>query len=447
MCGEGPNMNALHRYHEGLSGLALAVALVAHSRTAWAKPKAIAIYVEGVHAEAVRDELVTAVPEGTVLIDPPAFADALFEQGQTVPIGKRLDGPSHAAAVRILRSTAIASGAAAVLVARVRKERAGDRVHLLLVKASGDEEALDDLVLNLKADSHDDAQVTSVVSPALNPYKAPPAPEKPATPEGEAIAGVATEAGPSESHDSVSDRPSGRIARSLFEFELGGEAAGRSFVYNDGVTANLRSYNVLPAAMFTARAEVFPLAGAKGVLRDIGVIGAFSQSVFLQSSVSGGSNVSTSETSYVGGLRVRIHPGGDEGPIIGISDAYASQLFDFDGTPAALANQVPSVAYSANRTAVDARIPVGKFALLAEAGFRAVLNAGGVAQRFRSTSVEGLDAELGGAVEIARGWEARLVADYQRYFYAFSPVPGDAYVAGGALDQFFGARVALAWIY
>jgi hypothetical protein len=421
--------------------------MVAYTRTAWAKPKAIAIYVEGVNAEAVRDELVTAVPEGTVLIDSSAFADALFEQGQTVPIGKKLDGPAHAAAVKVLRSTAIASGAVAVLVARVRKEKAGNRVHLLLVDASGDEEAIGDLVLNLKADPHDDAQVASVVSPALTAYKAPPTRERSAIPEGEAVAGVTTEAAPSESHDSVSNRPSGRIARSLFEFELGEETAGRNFVYNDGVTANLRTYNVLPAAMFTVKAEVFPLAGATGVLRDVGVIGAFSQSLFLQSSVAGGSNVSTSDTSYVGGLRVRIHPGGNEGPVIGISDAYASQSFDFDGTPAALANQVPSVAYSANRTAVDARVPVGKFALLAEAGFRAVLNAGSVAQRFRSTSVEGLDAELGGAFEVARGWETRLVADYQRYFYSFSPVPGDAYVAGGALDQFFGARVALAWIY
>jgi hypothetical protein len=112
-----------------------------------------------------------------------------------------------------------------------------------------------------------------------------------------------------------------------------------------------------------------------------------------------------------------------------------------------LATQIPSVDYTANRTAVDARIPAGRFAFLAEAGFRAVLNAGAVAQHFRSTSVEGVDAQLGGAFAIASGWEGRLVVDYERYFYAFSPVPGDAYVAGGALDQFFGARLALAWTY
>jgi hypothetical protein len=423
------------------------VAIVAYGRTALAKPKGIALYVEGADADAVRDELATALPEGTILVDQTGFAEALVEQGPMVPLSKKLDGAAHAAAVRKLRSAAIASGAAVVLVGRVTNGKAGHRVSLFLVEPSGDEEPLADLVLDLKADSHDDAQVASAVGPALDKYKIPPAPESPAAPASVPAVAIGVEAGPSESPDAVPHRPTGRVARALFEFELGGEAAGRDFRYNDGVTANLRTYNVLPAAMLTVGAEVFPLAGASGVLRDIGFIGAFSQSLFLESSVSGGSSVSTSETSYLGGVRVRIHPWGDEGPVIGVSDAYASQSFGFGPTSGPLAVQIPAVDYTANRTAVDARIPVGRFAFLAEAGFRAVLDAGPVAQRFRFTRVEGVDAELGAAFAMAEGWEGRIVADYERYFYAFSPVPGDVYVAGGALDQLFGVRLALAWIY
>jgi hypothetical protein len=435
-----------------LFGLVLALTIITYGRTVWAKPKAIALYVEGADAGAVRDELATALPEGSILVNPTAFSDALVEQGQTAPFGKKLDGATHAAAVKRLRSAAIASGAAVVLVGRSTKGKGGARVHLLLVEASGDEEALADLVLDLKADAHDDTQVLSTVGSALDKYKAAPAAEKVDASVSAPFPAVTTEGGPTESVDSASPRPTGRVARSLFEFELGGEAAGRNFVYNDGLTADLRSYNVLPAAMFTVNAQVFPfsglaLTGVSRVLRDIGVIGALSQSLFLESAVSGGSNVSTSETSYLGGLRVRIHPWGDEGTVIGISDAYASQAFTFGETSGTLAAQIPSVDYTANRTAVDVRIPAGRFALLAEAGFRAVLDAGAVAQRFRFTSVEGVDAELGGALSIAQGWEGRLVADYERYFYAFSPIPANAYVAGGALDQFFGARLALAWIY
>jgi hypothetical protein len=445
-------MKRVSRNYRGFLALTTALALVTLGRTAWAKPKAISIYVEGADAGAVRDELATALPEGTILVDQTTFSDALIERGQTTPFGKKLEGATRVASVARLRSAAIASGAAAVLVGRVTKGKAGDRVHLLLVEASGNEDALADLVLDLKADAHDDTQVASTLAPALDRFKTAPATEKSDAPVGAPVALVATEGGPSESVDSASPRPTGRVARSLFDFELGGEAAGRNFVYNDGVTANLRTYNVVPAAMFTVNADVYPFAGlsltgVSRVFRDIGLIGAFSQSLFLESTVSGGSNVSTSETSYLGGLRVRIHPWGDEGTVIGISDAYASQSFSFGATSTSLMAQIPAVDYTANRTAVDVRIPVGKFAFLAEAGFRAVLDAGAVSQRFRFTSVEGVDAELGGAYAIAHGWEGRLVADYERYFYAFSPVPGDAYVAGGALDQFFGARLALAWIY
>ncbi len=441
-------MSARRRHLRSFHGLALATAMVAHGEAAWARPTSIAVYVEGADASAVRDELATALPEGATLPSEGGFSRALTEQGQSGPLGKKLDGATHAVSVRRLGSAASSSGADAVLVGRVVKEKARRRVRLLLVEASGSETAVPDLVLDLKGDARDDAQVASTVGPVLEKFKATPTVDGAAAPVHESPPPeIAPDVAPPPPADAVSSRPRGRPARSLLEIELGGEAAGRHFVYNDGITANLRSYNVLPAAMFEIGAELFPFAGETGVLRDIGFTGAFARSLFLDSSVSGGSSVSTAEMSYGAGLIVRIHPGGNEGPVIGISDAYASQSFDFGGTPSPLASQVPSVAYGANRTAVDARFPLGRFAFLAEAGFRAVFSAGAVAARFRSTSVEGIDAGLGGALTIVPGWEVRLVADYERYFYAFSPVPGDVYVAGGALDQFFGARLALAWIY
>jgi hypothetical protein len=429
----------------GFHALALVAAVLAGGRVAWAKPNAIAVYVEGPDADAVRDELATALPEGATLVAADGFTGALADQGQAGPFHKKLDGANHGTAVKRLRAAASASGARAVIVGRVTKEKARHRVRLLLIEAAGSEEILGDVTL--EGDSHDDARVASVLGPALEPYKTSRAAGKTAAPDHER--GAAEEVAPvgDRSPDAIALRPTGLEARSLLDVSLGGKAAARNFVYSDGITANLRSYNVLPAAMFTVNAELFPLAGASGVLRDIGFTGAFSRSLFLESSMPGGASTSTTETSYVAGLRVRIHPGGDAGPILGISDAYASQSFAFGATGGALASEIPSVAYTANRTAVDVRIPAGKLALLAEAGFRAVLDAGPVAQRFRSASVEGIDAEVGGAFAVAPGWEMRLVADYQRYFYSFAPVPGDAYVAGGALDQFFGARLALAWIY
>jgi hypothetical protein len=245
----------------------------------------------------------------------------------------------------------------------------------------------------------------------------------------------------------VSHRPHGTLARSLFDVEVGADAAGRNFVYSDPITNNLRTYSVAPAAMASASGEVFPFAdGRAGLLRDVGVMAGYAQSLGLQSTAEG-AKIPTNWNSYYAGARVRIHPGGDNGPIIGISDSYSALAFTFGSAGASIADQIPSVNYQANRAAVDARIPIGGMAILASAGFRVVFDAGDVASRFRQPSVNGVDGELGVAVGIVSGWEARLVGDYQRYFYSFTPVPGNDYVAGGALDQFFGGRLAVAYIF
>jgi hypothetical protein len=252
---------------------------------------------------------------------------------------------------------------------------------------------------------------------------------------------------PQDRETDTSEPPRGTPSRSLFEVEVGGEAAGRTFHYVDGLSGNLRSYDVAPAAMIAAVAEAFPFTEATGVLRDIGVTGSYARSLSLESSLSGSGTIGTVESAYSVGLRVRIHPWGDDGPIVGVSNEYAAQSFVFNSAGPTIDPQVPSVDYQANRTAVDGRIPFGRFALLASAGFRAVVSGGDVASRFRATSVAGIDGQLGGAATIVSGLEGRIVFNYERYFYAFQPIPGDTYVAGGALDQFFGARLAVAYIF
>jgi hypothetical protein len=235
--------------------------------------------------------------------------------------------------------------------------------------------------------------------------------------------------------------------RSLFNVEVGGETAGRQFDYHDGISNDLRSYNVAPAAMVSAAAEVFPFADASNVLRDVGLTGSYAHSLFLKSAVSGGNDLTTSYSTYSLGLRLRIHPWGDDGSLIGVSYQYVGQAVAFDSAGESVEEQLPSVDYRANRIGVDVRVPFGKLAAVAGLGFRAVLSAGEVEARFHSPSVEGIDGELGASLAVAPGWEARAVLDYERYFYSFQPVPGDEYVAGGALDQFFGGRLVIAYVF
>jgi hypothetical protein len=64
---------------------------------------------------------------------------------------------------------------------------------------------------------------------------------------------------------------------------------------------------------------------------------------------------------------------------------------------------------------------------------------------FPEAKANGMDAGLMFGFAIPKGFEVRLGADYRRYGFSLNPVPGDPYVAGGALDQYWGFSIGLAW--
>jgi hypothetical protein len=431
------------------------VALVAFPTSAAAKTRGVGIYVEGPGAAQVRDALVAAVPKGLAAADAAELLRSLAAHGESPPFTKELQGKGQQASAQHIRDAASAMSLEAVLVARVSKVKTQLRVRLWVIDASPDAKGPEDVALGSE-DPKSDAQLKSTAGEMLTPYAKegpPPADDSSATtakPEApESAPGVtasATQDAPA-SPDAVSTRPHGLAARSLFDAAIGADVAGRHFAYNDGISPNLRTYSVLPATLISARVEFFPLADQKGFLRDIGLVGSYARSLYLESTADDGIKIHTVESAISGGLRFRIHPWGDTGTIIGISDAYTSQSVTFDSAGAPLDQQVPAVNYQANRTAVDVRVPFGPVAVLGDVGFRAVTDAGDVAQRFRTTTANGVDAEVGCAVKITGGLEARLLVDYERYFYSFRPQPGDTYVAGGALDQFYGATLALAYIF
>ena len=72
---------------------------------------------------------------------------------------------------------------------------------------------------------------------------------------------------------------------------------------------------------------------------------------------------------------------------------------------------------------------------MASLGYRGVLSGGATHDRFRAHTLAGVDASLGVALPLGRGFEAELAATYTRYFATFSPEPGDAYIAGGHDDD------------
>lgn len=193
--------------------------------------------------------------------------------------------------------------------------------------------------------------------------------------------------------------------------------------------------------------EAYPLAGtAIPVLRDLGVVASYARAVGLQSATKTGAPIGTTWERFAVGLRFRLRTGGTRAPILGLSGKFGLTGFDYDA-PADLARELPAVSYEYLRAGLDARIPIWRLALLVDAGYLGALSAGTVYDRFRGAKIGGIDLGVGLAVVIAAGFEARAGATYTRYFSAFSPVPGDSYVAGGALDEFLGLHVGAAYAY
>ena len=106
--------------------------------------------------------------------------------------------------------------------------------------------------------------------------------------------------------------------------------------------------------------------------------------------------------------------------------------FTFDGALGGGA-ELPSVGYRFVRPGVDTAIarPSGDH----------------TASSIRSlgTSCAGVDASVGLAWPIARHLDLSFELAYTRFFYSLDPQPGDANVAGGALDEMARASLALGY--
>jgi hypothetical protein len=221
----------------------------------------------------------------------------------------------------------------------------------------------------------------------------------------------------------------------------------RRFEYTDGLTSNLRPYHLNAAPLVAAAAEVYPLAGAGRI--DGGVVFAYARAFALESSTTDSGNLNTVWQRYSVGGRARLRTGSEDSPVVGLTAAYGDEQFSlFSAATTAL----PAVDYHFVRAAADVRIPFGRAAVFAGAGYLFILylfilSAGDVASRFAHASVGGIDAQLGGALTITTGLEARVTASYRRFFYTMNPIPGDGYVAGGALDELGGLQASVAYIY
>jgi hypothetical protein len=89
----------------------------------------------------------------------------------------------------------------------------------------------------------------------------------------------------------------------------------------------------------------------------------------------------------------------------------------------------------------------GALSVYAAASYLGVLSTGPLGTYFTRARVGGVEGRAGAAYTLARGVELSLEASYTRFFYSLNPQPGDAYVAGGALDQLLRGSLGVAYLF
>ena len=85
---------------------------------------------------------------------------------------------------------------------------------------------------------------------------------------------------------------------------------------------------------------------------------------------------------------------------------------------------------------IDVRYPLGPVALALSGGFRAVVVPDAIGRAFPRSRSGGVDAEASATLDLGRTLQLRLAGRHARFYYTLHPMPGDRFIAGGALDEF-----------
>ncbi|WP_437602767.1 hypothetical protein WMF28_14185 [Sorangium sp. So ce590] len=440
-----------------LLGLSAAtVATFAGSPVVLAAPKAstsIAVHIEGPNADAIRDDILSFVPETLEVVEPAAFSKSLKGAGQTKPVGDALVSKAQRKkALDRIRKAGKAAKVEGVIygVSRTNKKKKKE-VHLVYVdQNAGDLEVDSAVPLGGSRDERKRA-LEDLLGPTLAQIAPPPAVEEDKKDDGDGGEGGdgdgdgEKKADEDEKDDGGAKRTRNDVRSALFSVELGLEFVGRWFDYSDPLSQNLRPYGVFGQPALSLSGELYPLAGTDiSVLKGLGITAGYAQALGLNSAVGDGDPISTTYQRINLGLRQRLSIG--ESSVLGISAGLRFLTFEIDAQ-GALANTVPNVSYTIFRVGLDARVPVGPVALALGADYLMPLSSGPVYDRFTGASVQGIGATAGVLIPVATGIEARLLLEYARFFSSFQPELTDAYAAGGATDQYLGIRLAGAYIH
>lgn len=242
---------------------------------------------------------------------------------------------------------------------------------------------------------------------------------------------------PARSHGSARPVP--------FEIVAGFRLRSRDLSYTDDLFAELSGYELAPAPVLFAQTTFFPGALATpGAAAHIGIEARAEVGVGISSTASDGTEHGTRFQALSVDAVVRLPFGAIE---IRPHAGWGMHAFTFDSASSGQ-TPVPDVAYQHLVLGTSVLVHAAS-ALDVHARFSwlPVLSMGeiGDSEWFPRASAGGIDGEIGATVHVTGGFGIRVAGEIRRFFFRMSPEPGDARIAGGAIDQHLGGSIALQW--
>jgi len=249
-------------------------------------------------------------------------------------------------------------------------------------------------------------------------------------------------------------RPSKEQRPAAVDIELDFRLVHRDFTYKDDLRGDLRDYKLGIGPGVGIKFQYYPGAHfTAGVGAQFGIDFEWERVFKFDSTRNDGAQFPTESQQFLVGLRWR-YPVRRWEPSLVLDYGVHSFGFGLSGPPVPGEDNtagIPSVKYEFVRLGGGFRVGIGKkerFIVAANAAFRGVFSVGGIGTSlwFPEATANGMDAMLMLGYALPKGFEIRLGADYRRYWFDLNPVPPDpAYVAGGALDQYWGFSIGAAW--
>jgi hypothetical protein len=350
-------------------------------------------------------------------------------------VGRNDTSPeAYAAVARRLNAGAIVDG-------RVIKD---DRWRLRLSVRSGNSGALAgtvmwsgarlrDLVANVQRGAP--AWMQSILDEGAGTVSRTPAPAAESDPDPEVPpTSVAAKAPAADAASSGPPEP-------IWEISLGPRVVSRTFTYTDNLS-NLPGYTLAGAPALVAEAELFPTATSTSLARHFGFAGHFESSFGVKTEGrDGAASHSTTVRAYWGGARYRM-PVNNFLINVGVDYGVHAFVMDVDDVVA------PNVRYTFLRPSLGGRAEAGGgISLSLTAAYLHILSVGGMDDpaRFPRITATGVDFVGSIAYAVDKEFELRLLADLRHYAHTMHVRPGDPMIAGGALDEHFGAALLLTY--